>query len=116
MTPQEFLRLSPQEQTDIWSSLGPNERHAIREAQKGGRQPPKMQAEEPPVVAASANLQSGMLSRCPACKREVSIEATACPHCGHLLKKSQSATGVLAAIVIGLALFWFLVLPLIRTF
>jgi hypothetical protein len=113
MTPQEFLRLSPQEQTDIWSSLGPNERDAIREAQKAIRQAPKTRAAEPPVVAAPANTQNRMLSRCPACKREVSIQAPACPHCGHILKESQSATGLLAAIIIGLLIFWFLVRPLI---
>jgi RNA polymerase subunit RPABC4/transcription elongation factor Spt4 len=42
------------------------------------------------------------LTPCPACKNQVSSEAEACPKCGHKLKEKQTATGILAAIVIGL--------------
>lgn len=44
------------------------------------------------------------LINCPECKKEVSSEAEKCPHCGHSIAPKQSATGVLAAIIIGLIL------------
>lgn len=45
------------------------------------------------------------MKECPACKASVSSEAEVCPKCGHRLKAPpQSAVGVLAAVVIGLAL------------
>lgn len=45
------------------------------------------------------------LIKCPACGREVSAKAASCPHCGDPLRQEeqkQSATGVLAAILIAL--------------
>lgn len=39
---------------------------------------------------------------CPACGRLVSRTAENCPNCGKGIKKSQSAVGVVAALVIGL--------------
>jgi hypothetical protein len=72
-------------------------------------------AKEPPIIVATVNREIGALARCPACKKEVSVEAAGCPHCGHVLKRTQSATGVLAAVVIGFLLFFFLILPLIRS-
>ena len=33
MTPEEFLNLSPPEQTDLWASLSESEQNAIREAE-----------------------------------------------------------------------------------
>ncbi len=39
---------------------------------------------------------------CPDCKKQVSAEAEKCPHCGRTIKQKQSATGVMAAIIIGL--------------
>lgn len=44
------------------------------------------------------------LIKCPDCSKDVSSEAEKCPHCGRSIKKNQSATGVLAAIIIGLIL------------
>ncbi len=49
------------------------------------------------------------LTQCPACTNAVSTTAKTCPHCGQILKKAQSATGLLAAIIIGL-IFGFFVL------
>jgi hypothetical protein len=48
-----------------------------------------------------------MLINCRACAREISPNAASCPHCGEPRpetqpKPKQSATGVLAAIIIGL--------------
>ena len=45
------------------------------------------------------------LTNCPDCNKEVSKKAESCPHCGTILKKHQSATGIAAAIVIGIILF-----------
>jgi RNA polymerase subunit RPABC4/transcription elongation factor Spt4 len=42
------------------------------------------------------------LVECPECKKQVSSEAEKCPHCGRTIAQKQSATGVLAAIIIGL--------------
>ena len=42
------------------------------------------------------------LIQCPACAREISPSAVSCPHCGEVIKKEQSATGLFAAIAIGL--------------
>jgi predicted RNA-binding Zn-ribbon protein involved in translation (DUF1610 family) len=42
------------------------------------------------------------LQPCPDCGMQVSTSALSCPHCGRKLKESQSATGLLAAIIIGL--------------
>jgi len=44
------------------------------------------------------------LMRCPDCGKEVSRNAESCPHCGRKLKEKQTATGLLAAIVIGLGI------------
>ena len=52
------------------------------------------------------------LIKCPACEREISPNATACPHCGEprraqhvvVAPPTQTATGCLAAILIGLIL------------
>lgn len=38
---------------------------------------------------------------CPDCHEKVSSEAEKCPKCGRGIVKKQSATGVLAAIIIG---------------
>jgi uncharacterized paraquat-inducible protein A len=42
------------------------------------------------------------LQPCPDCGNRVSRSATSCPHCGHKLKTEQTATGILAAIIIAL--------------
>ena len=42
------------------------------------------------------------LINCKRCTREISPEATSCPHCGEPIKPKQSATGLLAAIIIAL--------------
>jgi RNA polymerase subunit RPABC4/transcription elongation factor Spt4 len=42
------------------------------------------------------------LINCPDCKKQVSSEAEKCPHCGRSIAAKQSATGVMAAIIIGL--------------
>lgn len=45
------------------------------------------------------------LINCPACKRDVSSKAISCPHCGDPLREpeqTQTATGLLAAILIAL--------------
>lgn len=44
------------------------------------------------------------LEKCPACGREVSTTAENCPACGHVLRRRQTATGIMAAIIIGLVL------------
>lgn len=48
------------------------------------------------------------LITCPDCKEKVSDQAEKCPKCGRSINKSQSAVGVLAAIIIGLGLGYFL--------
>jgi uncharacterized paraquat-inducible protein A len=45
------------------------------------------------------------LTTCPDCNKEISKKAESCPHCGTILKKRQSATGIAAAIVIGIVLY-----------
>lgn len=50
---------------------------------------------------ANANLIS-----CPDCKNEVSRLAASCPKCGRPIRTRQSAMGLLAAVGIGLLLFW----------
>jgi predicted amidophosphoribosyltransferase len=42
------------------------------------------------------------LKPCPDCGKEVSVNAVSCPHCGRKLKQEQTATGLLAAIIIAL--------------
>jgi uncharacterized protein (DUF983 family) len=42
------------------------------------------------------------LIACRTCGREISPNAEACPHCGEKLKSKQTATGLLAALLIGL--------------
>ena len=44
------------------------------------------------------------LIKCPACQRDISPNATSCPHCGEPSKAApkQTATGFLAALLIGL--------------
>jgi hypothetical protein len=45
------------------------------------------------------------LIKCKACDRDVSPKAASCPHCGEPVappKEKQTATGLLAAIIIGL--------------
>jgi hypothetical protein len=42
------------------------------------------------------------LMLCPDCRKEVSVNAATCPHCGRKLKQEQTAIGLLAAIIIGL--------------
>lgn len=39
---------------------------------------------------------------CPSCQTELSDTAETCPKCGHVIKKPQTAGGILAAIVIGI--------------
>lgn len=39
---------------------------------------------------------------CPSCRTELSDTAETCPKCGHVIKKPQTAGGILAAIVIGI--------------
>jgi ferric-dicitrate binding protein FerR (iron transport regulator) len=116
MTLQEFMRLSPQEQADKWMSLDPEEQRAFREARKAMGSSKETSAPESPVIPSPPVSLNSALTTCPACKREVSKQATSCPHCGHVLKKTQSATGILAAIIIALLIFFFLVLPMIRSF
>jgi RNA polymerase subunit RPABC4/transcription elongation factor Spt4 len=41
------------------------------------------------------------LTPCPDCKTQVSTESEKCPKCGRPIKPKQTATGILAAIVIG---------------
>jgi uncharacterized OB-fold protein len=48
------------------------------------------------------------LINCKACAREISPNAASCPHCGEKLKVEQSATGLLAAIIIALIIGGFL--------
>lgn len=45
---------------------------------------------------------------CPDCGTEVSPKAEKCPKCGRVIKKSQSAIGILAAIIIGLIIGYFI--------
>ena len=40
------------------------------------------------------------LVQCPDCSHEVSTAAEACPQCGRPLRKRQTATGMLAAMVL----------------
>lgn len=42
------------------------------------------------------------LITCPDCHQSVSADAPTCPKCGRVIKQQQSATGLLAAIIIGL--------------
>ena len=49
------------------------------------------------------------LISCPDCKHEVSRLAESCPKCGRPIRRRQSAMGILAAIGIGVVLFWVLV-------
>lgn len=49
------------------------------------------------------------LIQCPDCSEAVSEEATSCPKCGRVIKKEQSATGILAAIIIGLIGAYFVI-------
>ncbi|HEY1768721.1 MAG TPA: zinc-ribbon domain-containing protein [Chthoniobacterales bacterium] len=42
------------------------------------------------------------LIECPACGQQVSPNAASCPHCGETVKKQQTATGLFAALAIGL--------------
>jgi predicted amidophosphoribosyltransferase len=54
------------------------------------------------------------LINCRACGREISSNATSCPHCGEPRpeaqpKPKQTATGLLAAIIIGLLAAWLLI-------
>jgi hypothetical protein len=47
---------------------------------------------------------STQLQPCPDCQNPVSPTATSCPNCGRKLKTQQTATGVVAAIIIGLVI------------
>lgn len=49
------------------------------------------------------------LIKCPDCGQQVSSEAKSCPKCGRAIKKEQSATGILAAIIIGLIAAFFVI-------
>lgn len=60
---------------------------------------------------ASTNLIS-----CPDCSNEVSRLAASCPKCGRPIRSRQSAVGLLAAIGIGIALFWVLVVFVLPQF
>ena len=48
------------------------------------------------------------LTKCPDCESDVSVKAMTCPRCGHPFKKEQTAGGVLAAILLGFLISWFL--------
>lgn len=48
----------------------------------------------------------GNLISCPDCGCGVSIEADACPNCGRKIRRRQSAMGIAAAIIIGIAVYW----------
>ncbi len=48
------------------------------------------------------------LIKCKACEKEISPNAASCPHCGEKLKTEQTATGLLAAIIIALLIGWML--------
>lgn len=51
------------------------------------------------------------LNSCPTCKKDVSSDAEVCPHCGQRLKKApQTIGGILAAVILGLIIGWFLFL------
>lgn len=50
----------------------------------------------------AATLVNMPLIACPDCKKQVSSEAEKCPHCGRTVKEKQTATGLVAAIIIGL--------------
>lgn len=41
---------------------------------------------------------------CPACGRQVSTTAPTCPNCGHKIREVQTASGLLLAVIIGLAI------------
>lgn len=49
------------------------------------------------------------LIQCPDCKHQVSSEADKCPNCGRTIKQRQTATGLLAAIIIGLGIGWVII-------
>jgi uncharacterized paraquat-inducible protein A len=55
------------------------------------------------------------LTSCPACRRDVSRQASQCPHCGHPMagKKTEQTTGFDALIVMGaIVLTCIIMLPL----
>jgi ribosomal protein L37E len=82
------------------------------DAEKDYRPLSQVVAMPPPAQNATATL-----TKCRACGREVSVNAVSCPHCGEPLREAQekpkqTATGCLAAILIGLIiggiLYWIL--------
>jgi hypothetical protein len=56
------------------------------------------------LAGAKTPAHNPMLATCPACKKEVSIKAEVCPHCGHRLK--TSIVNVVAAIILALLIWW----------
>lgn len=64
----------------------------------------------PPVQRAAPTHIPSNLILCPDCQRSISRNAKSCPSCGRVMKKEgQSAGGVLAAIIIGLILAYFVI-------
>lgn len=43
-----------------------------------------------------------MIIKCQECEEEISSEATTCPKCGKQLKETQTAGGIVAAVILGL--------------